>query len=58
MKVQILKRNEASENHIVTRNEIIQLQQEINLTNDQLHKICQLMKRKDYAQQTPDIPKF
>ena len=46
MKVEILMRNEASENHTVTRNEIIQLQRELNLTNDQLHKLCQFMKRK------------
>ena len=48
MKVKVLKRNEANENNtsIVTRDEIIQLQRELNLTNDRLHTICQLMKHK------------
>ena len=46
MKVKVLKRNEANENNIVTRDEIIQLQRELNLTNDQLHTICQFMKHK------------
>ena len=44
MKVEVLKRNEANENNIVTRDEIIQLQRELNLTNDQLQTICQFMK--------------
>ena len=45
MKIKILKGNEDNGNHIVNRTEkIVQLQREVNLTNDQLHEICQFMK--------------
>ena len=46
MRVKILKGNESTKTNIVTQNEIIDLQRDLNLTNDQLHSICQFMKRK------------
>ena len=45
LRVKILKVSEAPESNIVTQNEILNLQRDINLSNDQLHNICQFMKR-------------
>ena len=46
LRVKILKESEAPESNIVTQNEILNLQRDLNLSNDQLHNICQFMKRK------------
>ena len=46
LRVKILKGDEAPESKIVTQNEILELQRDLNLSNDQLHNICQFMKRK------------
>ena len=44
LRVKILKGDEAPES--ITQNEILELQRDLNLSNNQLHNICQLMKRK------------
>ena len=46
IRVKILKGDEAPESKIVTHNEILELQRDLNLSNVQLHNICQSMKRK------------
>ena len=42
----ILRGCESPESNIVTQNDIIELQRNLNLSNDQLHNICQFMKPK------------
>ena len=46
LKVKIVKESEAPESNIVTQNEILYLQCDLNLSSHQLHNICQFMKRK------------
>ena len=46
LRVKILKGIEASESNIVTQNDLLVIQRDLNSTNDQLH-ICQFMKRKE-----------
>ena len=46
LRVKILKESEDPESNIVTQNEILNLQRDLNLLSDQPHNICQFMKRK------------
>ena len=42
LRVKILKGDEAPESKIVTQNEILEVQRDLNISNDQLHNIVNL----------------